>query len=51
MKRGGFRMSFKIVKKTIFLCNYLFLFQMDIIKVYDKKVISFCVVFLIMLHT
>ena len=48
-------MAFKLIRKTIFeltynFCALMFLFLLDIIKVYDEKVISFCFVFLIMLH-
>ena len=48
-------MAFKLVRKTIFeqiynFCVIMFLFFLDIIKVYNEKVISFCFVFLIMLH-
>ena len=54
-KRRSFRMVFKLVIKTLFkytynFCDYLILFSFDIIKVYDDKVISFCYVFLILLH-
>ena len=48
-------MVFKFVRKTIFeqtynFFNYLVLLSLDIIKVYNKKVILFGFVFLIMLH-
>ena len=38
------------LNKLIILCDYLFLFSLDTIKAYDEKVISFCFVFLIILH-
>ena len=48
-------MIFKLVEKQNlnkfkFLRDYLFLILLDTVKVYDEKVISFCFVFLIMLH-
>ena len=57
-KRGSFRMTFKLVRKTIFEKTHnfrviiwvFFVFFLDIIKVYTEKVISFCFVFLMMLH-
>ena len=52
----GFRMAFKLVRKRIFEQTYkfcvitCFCFFLDIIKVYDEKVISFYFVFLIVTY-
>ena len=48
-------MSFKLIRKAIFEQTYNFFVIvcfsfLDIIKVYNEKVISVCFVFLIMLH-
>ena len=56
-KHGSFRLVFKFVRNTVFertydfLFDYIFLYLLDIVKVYDKKIISFRFVSFILLHT
>ena len=55
-KHEGLTRAFKLVRKKLFQQNYnfffgyLFYFKPNKMKLYEEEVISFCFVFLILLH-